>query len=92
MKNTPCEIIKDLIPLYVDDVCSEKSKGLIEEHIAECEECRKNLAALKGELPPMTVEAEEAEIQKSEVMFFKAVKNKLMIKKIASYIEFFRYN
>ena len=83
MKNTPCEVIKDLIPLYVDDVCSEKSKVLIEEHLAECEECRKYLEALKGELPPMTVEAEEAEIKKSEVMFFKSVKNKLMIKKLA---------
>ena len=28
MKNTPCEVIKDLLPLYVDDICSEKSKEI----------------------------------------------------------------
>ena len=43
MKNTPCEVIKDLLPLYVDDICSEKSKDIIEEHLAECEECRNYL-------------------------------------------------
>ena len=48
MKNIPCEVIKDLLPLYVDDICSEKSKRLIEEHLAECEECYKYLEALKS--------------------------------------------
>ena len=33
MKNTPCEVIKDLLPLYVDDICSEKSKEIIEEQL-----------------------------------------------------------
>ncbi len=26
-----CEIIKDLLPLYHDDVCSQESKKLVEE-------------------------------------------------------------
>lgn len=82
MKNIPCEVIKDLLPLYVDDICSEKSKRLIEEHLAECEECCKYLEALKRELPSMTLESEEAEIQESEVTFFKSVKHKFTIKKL----------
>ena len=36
-----CEIIRDLIPLYLDDVCSEESKKLVEDHLSECKECRK---------------------------------------------------
>ena len=36
-----CEIIRDLIPLYLDKVCSEDSRKLVEEHLAECSECRK---------------------------------------------------
>ena len=28
--NKDCEIIKDLIPLYVDGVCSEESKAKVE--------------------------------------------------------------
>ncbi len=36
-----CNIIKDLIPLYVDDCCCEESAQLVSFHIEECEECRK---------------------------------------------------
>lgn len=40
MAKIPCEIIRDLLPLYQDDICSEKSRNAIEEHIKECESCR----------------------------------------------------
>ena len=40
MSKTDCDIIKDLLPLYEDNICSEKSKDLIEEHLIECEDCR----------------------------------------------------
>ena len=36
---TDCEIIRDLLPLYVDDICSEKSRDLVDEHLRECAEC-----------------------------------------------------
>ena len=42
-----CEIIKDLIPLYLDKVCSEDSRKLVEEHLAECSECRKYMKELE---------------------------------------------
>lgn len=35
-----CEVILDLIPLYVDDCCSEESKKMVEDHIAVCSECK----------------------------------------------------
>ena len=41
-----CEIIRDLIPLYLDKVCSEDSRKLVEEHLAECSECRKYMKEL----------------------------------------------
>ena len=28
-----CEVIKDLIPMYVDDAASEETKELVEKHI-----------------------------------------------------------
>ena len=37
--NKECEVIRDLLPLYADDVCSETSRGLIEEHLQECPDC-----------------------------------------------------
>ena len=41
-----CEIIQDLLPLYIDDVCSIKSKVVIEEHILECSKCNELLSEL----------------------------------------------
>ena len=44
---TDCEIIRDLLPLYVDDICSEKSRELVDEHLHECAECSDLLRRLK---------------------------------------------
>ena len=38
-----CEIIRDLLPLYHDGVCSNESKQMIEEHLSNCEKCRTEL-------------------------------------------------
>ena len=43
-----CEIIKDLLPLYCDEVLSEVSKEEVEKHIAECSECRKEYEDMKN--------------------------------------------
>jgi phage head maturation protease len=46
--HTNCEIIRDLIPLCAEGLCSDDSKALIEEHIRTCEECRKLYEEIKG--------------------------------------------
>lgn len=38
-----CNVVKDLLPLYADDICSEDSRQVVEEHLQECQECRKEL-------------------------------------------------
>ncbi len=45
-----CEIIRDLMPLYLDDCCSEGSRRLVEEHIKECDSCRRLLGEMSKEL------------------------------------------
>ncbi|MCL1829370.1 MAG: zf-HC2 domain-containing protein [Oscillospiraceae bacterium] len=47
----PCEIIKDLLPLYFDGVCSNDSKAAIDEHLADCDNCRAELRAGQSSLP-----------------------------------------
>ena len=39
----PCEVVRDLLPLYHDQICSAESRRLTEEHLAHCEACRKEL-------------------------------------------------
>lgn len=36
-----CAIIQDLLPLYADQMCSEASRKMVEEHLTECDNCRK---------------------------------------------------
>ena len=42
-----CKIIEDLIMLYAEDLCSEDSKKMVEEHLKTCESCKKKLASYK---------------------------------------------
>lgn len=51
-----CEVIRDLLPLYAEGLASGSSKKLVEEHLAQCEDCRGALEELKK--PPL-VPAEE---------------------------------
>ncbi len=44
----PCGIIRDLLPLYIDDVCNEESKQTVENHLSECEKCRNYYEAMKS--------------------------------------------
>jgi len=46
-----CDIIKDLLPLYHDGVCSSDSKMMVEEHLAYCDSCKAELQAMDDELP-----------------------------------------
>ncbi len=48
MSKKECDIIKDLLPSYVDEICSEASREWIEEHLKECEECRASAEVMKN--------------------------------------------
>ena len=62
MKNN-CEIIRDLLPLYCDNVCSEASKKLVEEHIDECAECRNEALKIKSEFSSKHIDEEKTKSQ-----------------------------
>ncbi len=34
-----CNIIKDLLPSYIDEICSGDTAKAVEEHTEHCEEC-----------------------------------------------------
>ena len=54
----PCNLIQDLLPLYVEDMASRESKEAVEEHLQECPECREvleNLRQPQDTLPPEAV-------------------------------------
>ena len=44
---TDCNVIRDLLPLYADEVCSAESRSLVDEHLAECPACTEELARIR---------------------------------------------
>lgn len=45
-----CDIIKDLLPSYIEGLTSENSNEEVEKHLAECEECRNFYVEMTGEI------------------------------------------
>lgn len=43
----PCEIIRDLLPLYIDGVCNSESAKAVKEHLSQCEKCKKYYERMK---------------------------------------------
>lgn len=44
-----CCIIRDILPLYVEDMVSDETADLVEEHISVCSECSKEAEYLKAD-------------------------------------------
>lgn len=82
MKKITCEIIKDILPLYVDDVVSADTRTMVEEHLAECESCKKEAEAMRKSIKiPLhkTVEKEQAEVLHNLKKTFKNKKIRISI-------------
>ena len=46
-----CDLIRDLLPLYVDGAASKESARAVEEHVATCYECRRALQDMRAPNP-----------------------------------------
>ena len=49
MNNISCDVIQDLMPVYIEHMCSTESRKLVEAHMAECEGCRQVFRAYTDE-------------------------------------------
>lgn len=50
MEKVSCNIIKDILPLYLDDVVSEDTKEMVDEHLESCDSCREEAEMLKRDI------------------------------------------
>lgn len=58
-----CSIVDDLLPLYLENICSEDSRAALEEHLQECASCREKLARMKSSGIIVDVKKKESQIQ-----------------------------
>ncbi len=71
MKNDlSCDVVKDLLPSYIDELTSADSNKAVGEHLSKCESCRE---AYKAMCPDK--QSAKANIQK-EVDYLKSIKKK----------------
>lgn len=63
-----CEIVRDLLPLYVDKLTSKTSTREIERHLKGCKECQKYYQEMTGALPDFQpkVEIDSVKLLKRE--------------------------
>ncbi|KYG34410.1 zf-HC2 domain-containing protein [Alkalihalobacillus trypoxylicola] len=54
--NVKCEIIKDVLPLFIDGVVSLETKSMVENHLLNCEKCKQEYEEMSKEvvIPPNT--------------------------------------
>ena len=59
-----CNIIKDLFPSYIDEICSEDTANAVEEHIEYCEECQRYLQLMKQPTNTLQMMPDEVKVAK----------------------------
>lgn len=59
-----CNVIKDLLPLYSEGLCSDETKAIIEEHLSECEDCRRLADMPVEQVIPVDIPEEKSAMKK----------------------------
>lgn len=78
MNKISCNLVKDLLPLVVDEVVSEETKKTVQEHLSVCEDCRKEYEQLKQKLTLPT----NPDLRNESAHVLKSMKHKLARKGI----------
>ena len=61
MENKNCGIVRDLMPLVIDEVASEESRTLVARHVEECAACSDILKRLRMRTDDLSSAAQQAE-------------------------------
>lgn len=89
MSNENCFLIKDLLPLYIDDLCSKGSTKIIKNHLETCSECRKEYEQLTNQPEIKVVNDNSTELIKGVGKMFKKDKKKAIIRTISVFLVVF---
>lgn len=76
-KNEECDIMNDLLPLYVEQLTQKDTSKWIETHLAECETCRQTYEIMKDSFTEVL--KEEKKVKKKKVKLFQKVRLRLFL-------------
>ncbi|MDE5749115.1 MAG: zf-HC2 domain-containing protein [Acetatifactor sp.] len=66
-----CNVIRDLLPLYADQICSGESRELVDEHLAECRDCSALLQQMRSTEIEIGLKSETENVLRRQASFFK---------------------
>ena len=81
-----CSIVRDLLPLYIEDMVSDDTDLFVAEHLESCPECQKELAKQKAATEIEIVSKETVLTQQEEAAPLRTLKRKLRRKQIVSMV------
>lgn len=71
MNKLNCEIVKDLLPSYVEDLVSEETKLTVGAHLAECSECMEIYLRMNQDI---TIEPKPSQPNKKLLFYLNSVR------------------
>lgn len=90
IKINDCDIIKDLLPSYVDGLTNETTNAIIEDHLKDCPGCREELEKIRhADASPLQAEQDSAEIKHLEKAGQRSRRRLLRLSVILAVILFF---
>lgn len=72
--NNDCNLIRDLLPLYAEDMVSPESAALVEAHLHTCTACAQELHEIQAGVLPATGQ------EKEDLQHFKNLKHKMELR------------
>ena len=69
--NRECEIIRDILPLYIDNACSDSSREIVDEHLKGCPDCAAYLEEIRSSEIENDLKEEKALVIRNQARRFK---------------------
>ncbi len=69
--NRECDIIRDILPLYVDDACSDTSREIVEAHLKDCAECAAYVEQIRDSEVESDLKSERERVIRDQARRFK---------------------
>lgn len=82
MNEIKCEVARDLMPLVADDVASEASRTLVNEHMESCENCKAYYAGMTAQLEKDTSQPEDSNF----IRFCRRMEKRFKMKRVLIFL------
>lgn len=76
-----CSIVRDLLPLYAENMVSEETKDFVEAHLSKCPECNAIYASMTAKDEGEIADGEEV---RKKILPLRMVKRKLLCRKLVA--------